>query len=492
MRPVTLDKGEYRDRVQACWLGKNIGGTLGAPFEGQMKVLDLEYFDPVPTEAAANDDLDLQLVWLKMLEERGVTPRLADFADYWMKHLAPYPWDEYGFCLRNLSRGLRPPVSGWFENDFIDQMGSPIRSEIWACIAPGNPQLAAELAWKDAVLDHAGGEGVYGEMFLAALESAAFVESDPRALIHIGLQMIPGHCAIARSVSAALWCHTNGVPWGEARERILRRFGHSHPCHAPQNLAFIILGWLYGESFGDRLCKAVNCGYDTDCTGATLGSLLGILNGTEGIPAEWKDPVGDRIVFHKFTKGLSGPKTVSELTERTVVLAERLMAERGGTVEFGEKTSVRGNRLAGLSRNERARRMLERDYDATTLPASRNVEITLHYMGGPVIRPRLPKLVGVSVEREGHPISAKIELVAPKGWKVSLDGSCGTQALFTLSSDDVQDRNRLRVRFQTESEGGQADFTLLGPGEAAGVGPAVWVETCKGCGARVEACLCRS
>jgi len=82
MRPVTLDKGEYRDRVQACWLGKNIGGTLGAPYEGQMKVLDLEYFDPVPTEAAPNDDLDLQLVWLKMLEDRGVVPRLADFADY--------------------------------------------------------------------------------------------------------------------------------------------------------------------------------------------------------------------------------------------------------------------------------------------------------------------------------------------------------------------------------------------------------------------------
>ena len=31
MRPITLSKSVYRDKVFACWLGKNIGGTLGAP-----------------------------------------------------------------------------------------------------------------------------------------------------------------------------------------------------------------------------------------------------------------------------------------------------------------------------------------------------------------------------------------------------------------------------------------------------------------------------
>jgi hypothetical protein len=205
MKPITISEQEYRDKVYACWLGKNIGGTLGAPYEGRKEVLRLTYFDPMPSKSAANDDLDLQLVWLKMLQDRGINPRLQDFADYWMKHLSPYPWDEYGFCQRNLQRGLRPPISGCFENDFIDQMGSPIRSEIWACIAPGDPQLAAVMAWKDAVLDHAGGEGVWGEMFWAAVESAAFVIRDPVKLIRIGLGMIPIWSHISRAVHAALW-----------------------------------------------------------------------------------------------------------------------------------------------------------------------------------------------------------------------------------------------------------------------------------------------
>ncbi len=490
MKPVTINKEEYYDKVYACWLGKNIGGTLGAPTEGQMRILDLDYFDPIPDKSAPNDDLDLQLVWLKMLEEKGVRSKLADFADYWLKHLAPYPWDEYGYCLRNLSRGLRPPISGCFENDFIDQMGSPIRSEIWACIAPGNPQLAAEMAWKDAVLDHAGGEGVYGEMFLAALESAAFVEKDPLNLIDIGLQMIPSYCAAARAIKSAVWLHKNNIPWEDARQRILSRFAHSHPCNAPQNLGFTIIGWLYGKDYGDKLCKAVNCGYDTDCTGATLGSILGILGGTAGIPNKWKDPIGDGIVIFKFTRGLDGPLTIKDLTDRTVALAEQVLEERSSTVEFGQKTSVRGNRLAGLRQNERARRMLERDYETTTLPASNNVDITLHYFGEPVIRPRIPKMIGVSVEREEHPISAKLELVTPQGWKVSLDGSQGHQALFTISADNVQDTNLVRVRFQSEGSVGQTDFMFLGPNQAAGWPTGQWVPVCEKCQARREACIC--
>jgi len=35
MPPIVLSEPEYRDKVYACWLGKNIGGTLGAPVEGR-------------------------------------------------------------------------------------------------------------------------------------------------------------------------------------------------------------------------------------------------------------------------------------------------------------------------------------------------------------------------------------------------------------------------------------------------------------------------
>ena len=59
-----LNKNEYLDKLHACWLGKNIGGTMGAPYEGTRKFLDIKGFATPGGEPMPNDDLDLQLVWL--------------------------------------------------------------------------------------------------------------------------------------------------------------------------------------------------------------------------------------------------------------------------------------------------------------------------------------------------------------------------------------------------------------------------------------------
>ena len=134
MKSITLSRSEYRDKNRACWIGKNIGGTLGAPWECRKHAFDFTFYHPVPEKAAPNDDLDLQLVWLKATEDRGIDPSVRTLAAYWEKYAAVYPWNEYGFFMRNYRRGLRPPMAGCFENYFVDEMGSPIRSEIWACL----------------------------------------------------------------------------------------------------------------------------------------------------------------------------------------------------------------------------------------------------------------------------------------------------------------------------------------------------------------------
>ena len=33
MTRMILDRKRYEDKVRACWVGKNIGGTMGGPFE---------------------------------------------------------------------------------------------------------------------------------------------------------------------------------------------------------------------------------------------------------------------------------------------------------------------------------------------------------------------------------------------------------------------------------------------------------------------------
>ena len=78
------------------------------------------------------------------------------------------------------------------------------QSEIWACLAPGCPEVAARYAFLDAIVDHGGGESVYGEIFNAVLESAAFVQNDKWELLKLALSSIPADCLTYRCVKRSM------------------------------------------------------------------------------------------------------------------------------------------------------------------------------------------------------------------------------------------------------------------------------------------------
>lgn len=335
-----MNRETLYDKIYACWLGKNIGGTLGTPVEGRKEVMHLEWYPRLdPNGALPNDDLDLQLVNLHAMEQEGVRLGAEGIAAEWTEHVY-FPWDEYGYSSTAMRMGFKPPFSGLFDNTFTDCMGSPIRSEIWAAICAGRPRLAAYFAWQDAVVDHAGGEGVFGEIFNAALEAAAYESRDIPALIREALTYIPDTSRVHRAVSHILALFEQGVALPEAREIILREHGRDNFTDAPQNIAFELTGLLWGESFEDAILKVVNLGYDTDCTVATCGAILGILNGTAGIPEKWSAPIGESIQVSAAIRGFTAPANLDELTRRCLSLYEKLaFEEEDGYIITPEDTS---------------------------------------------------------------------------------------------------------------------------------------------------------
>ena len=343
----------YRSKVLGCWMGKNIGGTLGAPFEWFRQVNNVDFYtQDLGGEPLPNDDLDIQLLWLIMLEEQGLEVDSAIMAEYWQAFVTPH-WAEYGNAKINMRAGILPPYTGMRNNYFKDSCGAFIRSEIWACIAPGNPLVAAKYAYEDAILDHGDGEGVWGEVFCAALESAAFVESDINKLIDIGLSYIPEDCAVAQAITCARQAHKDGNTWLEARNKVLegfrgavfygwadrispddveRGFDDGKPgWDVPSNIGILIVGLLYGGSdFAKTMCTTVNCGEDTDCTAATVGSIFGIIHGIESIPEKWISPIGRKIKTACLNLGELGhfgdmiPVNIDNLTQRTEVIMRKL------------------------------------------------------------------------------------------------------------------------------------------------------------------------
>ena len=313
-----MDNKIMFDKVYGCWLGKNIGGTLGGPVEGKMELMNYTFytqqFNGCPME---NDDLDLQLLNLHAIEQYGINITSRQLATEWKSHVF-FNMDEYALFLSNARKGVQTPISGYFNNEFTDCMGSPIRSEIWAVLAPGNPELAAYFAYQDAIVDHAGGEGVFGEVFFAALESMAFENDNLEEITLKALTFIPKDCITALAINSLIDYYKSGVSWIDARQSLIDKYGTPNFCFAPLNIAFTMLGLFYGKDFSDKLLKCLNCGYDTDCTAATAGSMLGIMYGADSIPQKWIDPIGTSIKTCPQVNGFKIPKDITELTERSI------------------------------------------------------------------------------------------------------------------------------------------------------------------------------
>jgi|GEM_PF-144589 len=448
---LRLTPAQYRDKVLGGWLGKNAGSTLGTPFEGRTEAMGLTFYDPIPLQPAANDDLDLELLWLHALEVHGIGLTSLDLAAEWLEHMR-YPWDEYGYATFNLRRGINPPLSGLHGNWFRDSMGATIRAEIWAMVAPGSPDVAARLAYQDAVLDHAE-EGVWALMFLASLESAAFFVQDADRLIDIGLARIPPECRIARAIGAARSARLAGKSALEARSAVLGEVGVSNVTDTAQNLGFIALGLLYGAAdFGASVCAAVNCGYDTDTTGATVGAILGLCSGAAALPVRWLEPIGQSVVVGWGVEGLPSPATVEELTDRTVAVGLRMVADRCPHVAIGEPgpepTATReapeaetASAAGGPSEEPEVKLVvvepdwLNASQSADCLTRSSTVSVH-HHAGlevaldfgaqGPAFAPGVARSFVVELRNLSDSVySGNVELSVPAGWKAAVPGAQG-------------------------------------------------------------------
>jgi ADP-ribosylglycohydrolase len=442
---MNLNVNEYRSKALGCWLGKNIGGTLGAPFEWRRQVNDVSFYtQDLGGEPLPNDDLDIQLLWLVAMEEKGIEIDAHVLSEYWTLYVTPH-WAEYGTAKINMRSGLQPPITGAFNNAYKDSCGSFIRSEIWACIAPGAPRLAARYAYEDAILDHGNGEGVYAEVFCAALESAAFVEKDVYKLIDIGLSFVPTDCAVAAAVHNAIVSYRSGKPWLDARNEILAKYrGGLHRNQiseddrqrgfdagkqgwdAPSNIGMLIIGLLYGEGQFDRsLCVTVNCGEDTDCTGATVGSIFGLMHGAQAIPQKWVDPIGRAIKTACLNLGELGyfgnqlPQNVDDLTDRTERIARQVMLRYNLPVQLSERPTD----LSGLaSESLYGGSFTASLYENLGCPVFRFpfFEVAVDYENDPTIRDNTAKIIRLRI-RNIYKTAANLNLRwhTPEGWQVS-------------------------------------------------------------------------
>jgi ADP-ribosylglycohydrolase len=325
---VTAPPPQYEEQVYAGVLGKLIGVYLGRPVEmwthgrivAELGELDYYVHDradlDLETHAllVVDDDITGTFALLRALADVGYDREItaAQIGEAWLNYAIPgrtiFWWGGLGNSTEHtawlrLSNGVAAPESGSSALNgklVAEQIGAQIFIDGWAMVAPGDPQLASELARRAASVSH-DGEAVYGAQVIAALEAQAFVEKDIGRLLDAALAFIPADCVIARMIDDIRGWHRSDGDWRATRARIEARYGYDSyggNCHVVPNHGLIINALLYGEDDFQRSLMIVNTsGWDTDCNSGNLGCLLGIKNGLRALDAgpDWRGPVADRM-----------------------------------------------------------------------------------------------------------------------------------------------------------------------------------------------------
>lgn len=99
-----------------------------------------------------------------------------------------------------------------------------------------------------------------------------FCGESVREHIVSALDFIPSNCKLYAALSDVIcWCDEFG-DINKVLNNIIRDYGHSESAMVHQNISITVAALLlHSDSFTDAVMAAVNCGFDTDCTGASVG-----------------------------------------------------------------------------------------------------------------------------------------------------------------------------------------------------------------------------
>lgn len=353
LAPLNMEKDALKEKIAGAWYARISGCLLGKTVEGiktdelipmlkesgnypmhryilrtditdemiekyKFRFASRCYADTVKN-APSDDDTNYTVLYQKVIDKYGRDFNSADVAKAWVDYQPKFAYctaERVAFC--NFVKGYLPPMSAVHKNPFREWIGAQIRADYFGYVNPGNPEAAAEMAYRDACISHTK-NGIYGEMFAASMIAAAALSDDIMQIIAAGLSVVPSKSRLYENVSRIISMYNEGKSVYECVKDIHSRWDeyNAHDwCHTVSNAEIVVACLLYGgNDFARSICLAVQCGFDTDCNAATVGSVLGMKNGIRSIGKEWIEPLGGKL-----DTGIFGMTTVEidALVEKTV------------------------------------------------------------------------------------------------------------------------------------------------------------------------------
>ncbi len=337
---------DLRNRIAGAFLGRGAGCTLGVPVENASILGMLAWametdtaFPPVDYwnavwdpdhchyginyrreyakdgihELPGDDDMTYTILNLLLLEKYGKDYTVEDVGELWVDVL-PVACTAEDCALQELRKGT-PAKEAACNNGYVEWIGAAIRADPFGYACAGDPVAAAKLCYNDAFLTHRQ-NGIYGEMFCAAAIAAAFTAETPLDAVREGMKQIPEESELYKALCWAM----EQEPTNYIRARVLidDKFPGMHCVHTINNMCAIVLALkLGGTDFTKCLSNCIAMGLDNDCTGATLGSIVGACVGLDNIPKHWYENFHDTV--RTYIRGY-GHLSIQDVIDRFVNL----------------------------------------------------------------------------------------------------------------------------------------------------------------------------
>lgn len=336
--------GAWYGRISGCLLGKPIEGirdelipflkdTNNYPMHRYITQADLTeeilsgyaydftnkcYPDNIEC-APVDDDTNYPVLYQQIIEKYGRDFTSDNVMSAW---LVSQPATAYYTAERaayvNAFLGYKVPDTAVIRNPYREWIGAQIRGDYFGYINPGDPAKAAEMAFRDARVSHIK-NGIYGEMWASAMIACAAVCDTAEDAILGGLSQIPSTSRLYKEVYGIIEKYRNGATFDDLYSFIHSEYDHHnshHWCHTISNALIVTTALLCGDNdFGKSVCMAAQCGFDTDCNAATVGSVVGMLKGIDAIDEYWIKPLNGKLETQIFG---SDCVNIQDLIDRTI------------------------------------------------------------------------------------------------------------------------------------------------------------------------------
>lgn len=371
-RLLSID--DYADRLRAMWLGEAIANWTGLTTEGQRTTspfyTDADWgtgninFVLAQNPWKADDDTDIEYLYLHLMDLHATTlltpPQITAG---WLQHTDPaFVWVSNQQALASMQQGLMPPETGIaVANPFWLMIDAQLTTELFGALAPGMPAEALRLADLPISVTASGHAAHAASVFVIFYSLATQVPPELSGrdkalwLVDQARDYIPDSSKVADIIDfvrADYLANPDVNNWELTRDRIHARYQANAPANgfhyrawyeSSVNFATGIMALLYGQCDYSRTIQiGTLSGWDSDNPTATLGGLLGLMQGYDALLAEFPlQSFSDRYTIDR-TKNLmpdylpsdpAAEDTFTRMAARMLPLVEAAILEAGGRAD---------------------------------------------------------------------------------------------------------------------------------------------------------------